>query len=197
MTNLPHIAARLFGAPLLIDKGKLAAIAAGIGGRVVPGGFSISDVAALNHTAFASGRPSQQMGIVTDRLGRRMEANGYGEADILDIVGQVATIAVEGTLVHKGAWLNSMSGDTSYQGLQTQIVRAARSPNVKGVVFEHDSFGGEGAGCFETADMVAWLSTLKPTLAILTNFSCSASYALAAACRQIVMPEGGAAGSIG
>ncbi len=195
--HLPHIAARLFDAPLMIDRGKLAAIVAGIGGRVVDGGFSLANIEAINHIAFAGGRPSQQMGIVSDKLGRKLESNGYGEGDILDMVGQVATVAIEGTLVHKGAWLGSMSGDTSYQGLQTQILRADRSPNVKAAVFEVDTFGGEGAGVFETADMLARLSAQKPTLAILTNYACSAGYLLASACRQIVMPEGGAAGSIG
>lgn len=195
--HLPHIAARLFDAPLMIDRGKLAAIVAGLGGRMVDGGFSLVGVDALNHIAFAGGRPSQQMGVVSDKLGRKLAAYGYEDSDILDMVGQVATIPVEGTLVYKGAWLGSMSGDTSYQGLQTQIARAANSPAVKGVVFEVDSFGGEAAGCFETAAMLAQLSAQKPTLAILTDFACSAGYLLASAARQIVMPEGGAAGSIG
>jgi signal peptide peptidase SppA len=193
--HLPHIAARLFDAPLMIDKGKLAAIVAGLGGRVVDGGFSLAGIGAINHIAFSAGRPSQQMGVVSDRLGRKL--SGYDDSDILDMVGQVATIPIEGTLVYKGAWLGSFSGDTSYQGLQTQIARAANSPNVKGAVFEIDSFGGEAAGCFETAAMLAQLSAQKPTLAILTDFACSAGYLLASATRQIVMPQGGAAGSVG
>lgn len=193
--HLPHIAARLFDAPLMIDRGKLAAIVAGLGGRMVDGGFSLAGVEALNHIAFASGRPSQVLGVVSDKMGRRL--SGFDDSDVLDMVGSVATIGVEGTLVYKGAWLGSFSGDTSYQGLQTQIARAANSPAVKGVVFEVDSFGGEAAGCFETADMLAQLSAQKPTLAILTDFACSAGYLLASAARQIVMPQGGAAGSIG
>lgn len=195
MIQLPHIAARLFDAPLMIDKGKLAAIVVGLGGRMIDGGFALEGIQAINHVAFAQGRPSQQMGVVSDKLGRRLA--GYDDSDVLDMIGSVATIGVEGTLVYKGAWLGSFSGDTSYQGLQTQIARAASSPNVKGVVFEVDSFGGEAAGCFETAAMLSQLSAAKPTLAILTDFACSAGYLLASACRQIVMPEGGAAGSIG
>jgi signal peptide peptidase SppA len=90
-----------------------------------------------------------------------------------------------------------MSGDTSYQGLQTQIAMARQSPRVKGVVFEIDSYGGEGAGAFETADMMAQLSAEKPTLAILTNAAASAGYLLGSAARQIVVPEDGRTGSIG
>lgn len=197
MIQLPHIAARLFDAPLMVDPRKLAAIVSAIGGRVVEGGFTLANVAAIDHVAFAGGRPSQHLGVVSGKLGRKLAANGYDENDILDMVGPVATIPVEGSLVHKGGWLGSASGDTSYQGLQTQIATAANSQNVKAAVFEFDTFGGEGAGCFETADMLAQLSAQMPTLAILTDFACSAGYLLASACRQIVMPPGGAAGSIG
>ena len=42
-------------------------------------------------------------------------------------------------------------GETSYEGLQAQVLRAMRNPTIKGVVFEVDSFGGELAGAFETA----------------------------------------------
>jgi ClpP class serine protease len=41
------------------------------------------------------------------------------------------------------------------------------------------------------------LSAQKPTLAILTDFALSAGYLMASQARQIVMPETGAAGSIG
>lgn len=194
--QLPHIAARLFDTPLMIDRGKLAAIVAALGGRIIDGGISIN-VSAIDHVAFSGGRPSQQMGVVSGRLERRLEVNGYQDGDILDIVRNVAAIPIEGSLVHKGAWLGSYSGDTSYQGIQAQIGRAMRSPNVRGVVLEVDSFGGEAAGAFETAHMISQLSAVKPTLAILTDFAASAAYLLASAARQIVMPEGGAAGSIG
>ena len=64
-------------------------------------------------------------------------------------------------------------------------------------MFEVDSFGGELAGAFETADLIARLSSEKPTLAILTDHALSAGYLLASAARQIIIPEHGRAGSIG
>jgi signal peptide peptidase SppA len=196
MIQLPHIAARLFDTPLLIDAGKLASIVSAIGGRISGADLRI-DREAIEHVAFAAGRPSEQLGVVSGRHGRRLAAAGYEDRDILDMVDGVATIPIEGSLVHKGAWLGSFSGDTSYQGLQTQIATAIRSPFVKGVVFEVDSFGGEAAGAFETAHMIAQLSAAKPTLSILTDFAASSGYLLASAARQVVMPPGGAAGSIG
>lgn len=191
--SLPRIASRIFNAPLLYDEGKAVAFLAGLGGRLVDGGVEIvGGMPAIDHVAFENGRPS--LGKVGDRLGRVLDSRGIVP---FDMVGNVAVIGVEGTLVHKGGWLGSASGETSYQGLQTQVTRAQRSEAVKGVVFEIDSFGGEAAGAFQTADMIAKLSAQKPTLAILTDNALSAGYLLAAPARQLVLPAEGRTGSIG
>lgn len=194
---MPHIASRLFGSELMIEPGKLQAFLIGLGARIVEGGMSLPGIAAINHVAFESGRPSEAMGKVGDPMGSAFEATGRGDR-LVPKVGNVGIIGIEGTLVHKGKFIGqSSSGETSYEGLQTQIARATRDPAIKGVVFEVDSFGGEVNGAFETAGMIAQLSAQKPTLAILTDFALSAGYLLASQARQIVMPETGAAGSIG
>lgn len=189
----PRIAARIFGTPLLIDARKAEAILAGIGGRLVEGGVEIDNAAgAIEHIAFQNGRPS--LGKLGDRLGR-----AYDKAGVMpfDMIGGVAVIPIEGTLVHKGAFIGQSSGETSYQGLQAQVARAAASPDVKGAVFEVDSYGGEAAGAYDAADVIAQLSAVKPTMAILTENALSGGYLLASQARQIVMPEFGRAGSIG
>lgn len=190
----PHIAARVFNTELMVDARKAEAMLAGLGGRFVDGGVSVVNPAgAVDHVAFEAGRPS--MGKLGDKLGRAFDQ--YGEAPF-DMIGSVAVIPIEGTLVHKGAFVGQSSGRTSYQGLQTQIARAARSPAVKGVAFEVDSFGGEVSGAFEAADMIAGLSAIKPTFAILTDNALSAGYLLASQARQIAAPPlTGRAGSIG
>jgi capsid assembly protease len=191
---LSHIAARLFNTPLMVDGGKAMAIAVALGGRVVGGNITFDGPLPVDHIAFENGRPSEHAG----RLGynQRLESRGLGD-DILQMVGPVAVISIEGSLVHKGGWIGSMSGETSYQGIQAQVGRAINSPSVRGVVFEVDSFGGEVAGAFDTADMIAELSSAKPTVAILTDFALSAGYLMASAARQIVLPESGCAGGIG
>lgn len=188
---MPRIAARLFNTPLMIAPDKLSAILQGLGGRIVDGGVIVIDGdGMLDGSAF--GR--DQMGRVGDRMGRSLDQRGIRP---YDVVQNVAIIPVEGTLVHKGAFIGQSSGETSYQGIQTQVMRAARDPEIRGVVFEIDSFGGEAAGAFETADMIAQLSAAKPTMAILTDFALSGGYIMAAPTRQIVLPKTGMAGSIG
>lgn len=193
---MPHIASRMFNQPLMIDAGKAAAILAGMGGRVVEGGVQFDGVMPIDHTAFAGGRVSDSLGTLGDRLGRMYEKAGEG-GRIFDRIGPVAIVPIEGTLVHKGAFLGQSSGEMSYQGLQTKIQAIRRDPSVRGVAYEVDTFGGEGAGAFDTAHMMAELSREKPTLAILNDFAFSAGYLLASTARQIVIPAMGGAGSIG
>lgn len=191
----PHIAARVFDTPLMIADTKMAGILIGIGGRIVDGGVSLDGVTSVDHVAFGQGRASDvAMGRIGDRLGRVIEAQGGRGFDMIDGVG---VIGIEGTLVHKGAYVGQSSGQTSYQGIQACVARARRDPAVRAVVFEIDSQGGEAAGAFETAEMIFALSREKPTMAILTSHANSAAYLQAAPCRQIVMPREGTAGSIG
>jgi signal peptide peptidase SppA len=189
-----HIAQRVFNTPLLYDDRKAEAFVLGLGGRISGGPVIVTNGGnAVDHTAFENGRASAgRIGNYIDRV--------YSRANQLpfDVVDNVAIIAIEGSLVHKGTFVGqSDSGDTSYEGLMAQIGMATKSPQVKGVVFEVDSFGGEVSGAYETAAMIAQLSKVKPTIAILTDFAYSAAYLLASQTRQIIAPEFGGAGSIG
>lgn len=186
----PRIALRLFNTPLLAHPGKAAAIMAGIGGRVTGRNLVVDGADPIQHVA--STDLVRSMGTLSGRIDRKAGAN-----PLYDMVGSIAVIPVEGTLVHKGAWVDSNSGETSYQGIQAQVKRASRDPSVRAVCLEVDSYGGEVAGAFETARMIAELSAQKPTLAILTDAACSAAYLLASAARQIIVPDTGICGSIG
>lgn len=190
--SFERICSVLFEQPHLYHPRKAETVVRMMGPRLT--GFPITVVngeGTVEHAAFANGRPSA--GIIGDQLGRAYDKAGYKP---FDMVEGVAVIPIEGTLVQKGGWIGSSSGETSYQGLQTQIARA-HHPDVKGVVFEVDSFGGMVNGGFETAAAMRALSKAKPTIAILTDYAYSAGYLLASQARQIVMPEFGGTGSIG
>lgn len=188
-----EIAGRVFNTPLLMHEGKAQAALMAVGGRIVDGGVTFAGpVDPISHVAFENGRPS--LGKIGDRLGRAYDSVGQMPFDVVD---GVAVIPIEGTLVHKGAFVGMSSGRTSYQGIQTQVIRAGRSESVRGIVFEVDSFGGEASGAFDTAELIAELSKAKPTMAVLTDYALSGGYLLAARARQVVMPQDGKAGSIG
>lgn len=188
-----QIAQRLFDTPLMYDARKAEAFLHGLGSRIAGDTIVITNAeGAVDHVAGANGRP------LAGKIGGRIE-RAYSRANMLpfDMVDNVAIIPVEGSLVHKGAWLGNSSGETSYQGLQTQVAVARKSNQVRGVVFEYDSYGGEVNGGFETARDIALLSKEKPTISILTDWAYSAGYLLASQSRQIVMPRYGGTGSIG
>lgn len=181
---MPHLAERMFGAPLMIDDRKGAIIARAFGPRVL-------------------GRPVEvdgdYMGVIGAPLRDKVDGwtgeKIYRGPTMLD--NGVALIAVEGTLVNKGSFIGKSSGLTSYEGVGVQVEDCASSDAVRGVIVEVDSFGGEVDGAFACAEELFALSEAKPTIAILTDHACSAGYLLASACRSIVIPSTGYAGSIG
>jgi ClpP class serine protease len=188
MPSLVRIAGRAFNAPLLLHAGKAADIAAAIGPRVLGGAVTVDGAAGIDHVAGVE----PAMGELGDPL-----AQWVGDHEAFYRVGSVAKISIEGTLVHKGAFIGSYSGDTSYEGLHRQVNAAMRDPQVRGVVLEVDSCGGEVSGAFDCAEAIFELSAAKPTVAILTDVAYSAGYLLASAARQIILPASGGAGSIG
>lgn len=181
---MPEIAARLFDTPLMLHEAKANIIARSFGPRVLGQDIVLAD--------------TPEMGVLSQNM--RELRNGWTGEKIYagpKMVGNVAVIEVEGSLVNKGAWVGKTSGMTSYEGLNIQIADCLARDDIKAAVFEFDSFGGEVDGCFACAEELYALSQEKPTIAILTDHACSAAYLLAAACRQIVIPTTGYTGSIG
>lgn len=188
-----HIAQRVFNTPLLYDAGKAESFLEGLGGRIAGDTVIVTNPEGMvDHVAGSDGRP------LAGKVGNRIE-RAYQRHNLLpfDMIDGVAVIPIEGSLVHKGGWVGASSGVTSYQGLQAQIAMARKYPQVKGVAFEIDSYGGEVNGGFETAAAMAALSREKPTIAILTDHAYSAGLLLASQARSLIVPRFGGTGSIG
>jgi len=168
----------------MLHEAKANIIARSFGPRVLGQDIAMAD--------------TPEMGVLSQNM-RELRDGWTGEKIYAGpkMVGNVAVIEVEGSLVNKGSWVGKTSGMTSYEGLNIQIADCLARDDIKAVVFEIDSFGGEVDGCFACAEELFALSQEKPTIAILTDHACSAAYLLAAACRQIVIPATGYTGSIG
>ncbi len=107
----------------------------------------------------------------------------------------VAFIPVRGSLVNRS--MASYSFLTGYKSIVARIEAAVADQDVKGIVLDVDSFGGEAAGCFECAAVVAKARESKPILAMVDSNAYSAGYAIASAASKIVVIPSGGAGSIG
>lgn len=105
----------------------------------------------------------------------------------------VAVIPVHGILINR---FNYCWGYvTGYDFIRKQMNLAAADPDVNLIVFDHDSPGGEAAGCDELAREIAALE--KPTMALVNSLSASGGFWLAAPCRRVVCAPSGSVGSIG
>lgn len=167
MTLLPHVAARLFGAPLLIHRPKLDVILAVLGPRV-----GVTDLAApVGYTP-------------PERSASRANA-------------KVAVVPIHGTLVRRTIGLEAESGLTSYAAIAGQIEAALDSPEVAAILLDVDSPGGESGGVFDLADRIRAAAHVKPVWAVANDMAFSAAYALASAATRVFVSRTGGVGSIG
>jgi signal peptide peptidase SppA len=164
---LPHLAARLFGTPLLIHQPKLEVILSVLGPRVgLPDGVGQGGYA----------RP---------------------ERSIAESPSGIAVIPIHGSLVRRTVGLEADSGLTSYQGVQQMLEMARDDPSVDAILLDIDSPGGESSGVFDLADKIQAVGLIKPVWAVANDMAFSAAYALASAAQKVYVSRTGGVGSIG
>lgn len=107
----------------------------------------------------------------------------------------IAIIPVSGTLINRfGACWGFVTG---YNFIRSQLNAALVDDDVKGIVFDLNSYGGEVAGCFELADDIYAARAQKPILGVIDSNCYSACYAIGSACSKLVSTPSGGSGSIG
>jgi ClpP class serine protease len=166
--DFPHLAARLFGTPLLIDERKLDAI--------VP--------AFMRRLNGEDDAPGDGGGDYREP-GEPRYANG------------VAVIPVIGSLVRRKSMMDAWSGLTSYSDIATCLRCALDDPRVRAILLQVDSFGGEASGCFELCDELYAARGRKPIWAVGDVDALSAGYAILAQADRVLVAPSGSAGSIG
>lgn len=107
----------------------------------------------------------------------------------------IAIIPISGTLINRFGY--SYSSVTGYNFIRSQVAAAGMDTDVKGIVYDVNSYGGEAAGCFECAADMQVLANGKPTLAVIDSNCYSAAMALASSADRIVSTPSGGAGSVG
>ena len=165
----PLLAARVYNAPLMIHPEKAAVIEAVL--RSHAGGKPVIEAAQYAESA---------------------ERKPYRVT-----VGGTAVIPVMGTLVNRGGWLDAMSGITSYQRIATQLDQALADRDVRSILLEIDSPGGEAHGVFDLSNKLMAARAQKPLWAMADGDAFSAAYAIASAAEKVYIARTGMAGSIG
>lgn len=181
-TRFANLAQRVFNAPLAITPAKAEMIVAALAQRL-----NITQLVRTNGTVVAlDGDEDFTVGVEEKESPR-----GY------QTVGGAALIPIQGTLVQKLGTLRPYSGMTGYDGTRLNLQMALNDKDVKGIVFDIDSPGGECAGCFDLADAIYSVRGKKPMWAILSENAMSAAYALASSADRVIVPRSGNTGSIG
>lgn len=107
----------------------------------------------------------------------------------------VAIIPVHGSLINRfGGYYGYVTG---YNFIRSQFSAALMDDDVKYIVFDVNSFGGEAAGCFELAAEIAEARGTKPIIAVVDSNCYSAAYALASAADKIIAIPSAGVGSVG
>lgn len=111
----------------------------------------------------------------------------------------MAILPVSGSLVHKSGHLNPYSGMTGYDGIIARAANAFADPEVKGVLMDKDTPGGEVSGCFDTSRTIRQMADRagKPLWSLCHDMHCSAGMALASAAHRRLITQTGMAGSVG
>jgi len=170
MTNLTHIASRVFNTPLMIDSKKLAAILAVLAPRL------------------GVDPPAVEAALLAEQRSRKP----YAVTD-----AGVAIIEVAGSLVNRASGMDAQSGLTSYEQLGSEILDAATDPFVKGILLRFDSYGGEANGAWDVASLIEEAARIKPVWASVDDWALSAGYLLASATDRIWVTRTGGVGSVG
>ncbi|WP_345815280.1 S49 family peptidase [Paraburkholderia sp. PREW-6R] len=112
-----------------------------------------------------------------------------------DVQNGIAIIPVDGTLVHKNASLDPVSGMQGYDGIEAKLAGAMADPDVRGIMLDINSPGGEVSGVNDLAAKIA--SSAKPVWAHANELAASAAYWLASAADRVIVTETAEVGSIG
>lgn len=183
--NLSHIIAAAFNEPLLLEPAYARVFFCALGREMGAASLSV---------------PQQQ--VQFDAPGMLAEtdeymAGGKRPARVYRVVNGIAVLPVTGPLVHRLGGMRPFSGMTGYDGIVACLQQAMADSQVRGVLLDIDSPGGQAAGAFDCADMIYRLRQQKPVWALCNDTACSAAMLLASACSRRLVTQTSRIGSIG
>lgn len=188
--SYPFLASRIFNTPLLIHPGKLDAIIAGLGGRLL--GQPVAD---FPHAALPEGWGQQMASeMFSTRNGEVVKVGPWARYQAID---GVAVIGVSGATVHRTRMDANSTTLLGYNDITSAVEHAMGNPDVHALLRVYDTPGGEVQGAFEHAQRLAELAGKKPMYAIADGMAASAGYLGGSVADQLAVSPTGYVGSIG
>lgn len=179
--ELAHLADKVFNRPVMLDHRHMPVVLGALSDKLHIKHLTLGniklDAEALKNEAAAFSAPNRE------------QDKPY------QVIDGVARISLIGKLVHRFGYLKPMSGMTGYVGIRKQLDIAIADSDVKGILLDINSPGGEVSGCFDLSDFIA--SIEKPVWGVANEQATSAAYAVLSACDKVIAPETASIGSIG
>ncbi|WP_425641415.1 S49 family peptidase [Marinomonas gallaica] len=185
--NLKHIASRALDKPLLLDPGYARTFFSALCPRL---GMGITQMVDADGEVMTG----EKMHIeASSFMSSRDRQRPY------QVIDGVAVVPVSGTLVHKFDHVKPYSGMTGYNGIIARVQAAISDPEVKGILMDMDTPGGEVAGCFDAAQTIRSFAQEggKPLWALADDMACSAGMAIASAADRRLITQSAVMGSVG
>lgn len=191
MTGYPHIAERLFGHAHAIEPTALRAIIEGpVGRRVLAGEHIEFGKQGKKAAKIRRGRASAM--VEAEEVRGRDGMSEYARTD-----DGVAIISVAGALSKRFDWLAAVCGFATYEALGASLQAALADFQVKAILFDVDSPGGQVDGMLDLADQILAARSKMPVWAVANSVAASAAYALGGSAEKLYLPRLGQVGSIG
>jgi signal peptide peptidase SppA len=159
--------------------------------RIAGEPWAITEMA-LHTILEIAARENESPQAVAAKLGRNLQ-NTYSVTER----DGVAIIPVTGPLFRYANLFTMISGASSYELIARDFTAALENPQIKGIILDIDSPGGEVNGVSELSNMVFAARGKKPVVAYASGDAASGAYWIASAADEIVVSETSALGSIG
>ena len=188
-----HIRSRIYGVPLLVNSEKAKVLEEVFRAHLVSDKTELMEDDREEDPHSKAEREQQRRVIAYTGIGLQARP----DKPYAITKGGTAIVPLIGTLVQRGSWMDAQSGLTSYDVGASLLERALADSDVRAVMLEIDSPGGEGSGLVEFAGRVYAARQRKPVWAMANEIAYSAAYWIGASAERLYVPITGGVGSIG
>lgn len=140
-----------------------------------------------------------QRGVEQTEIAMQQCASNYGiesgNGKPFLFAGGVAVIPVWGALLHRDRWCDSWA--TGYDYISSKLAAALGDPDVKGIWWDINSYGGHVAGNFELCELIYEARAKKPMAGLIDTRCFSGGYSIGSSIGKLYSTPSGEAGSIG
>ena len=197
MRNLHHLAARLYNAPLLVHPGVADTFGAALGAMLL-GEQQTVVVVGADQALAGEGTAAEQHRRVDAFAGNVPQGSRFADKPYHLTEHGVAVLPVYGPLVQRAGQISAdCTPMASYQRLRATYDRMQADGDVRGILLEFDTPGGEAAGMFALSQHMLASRGSKPVWGHANEGTYSAGFGLAAAADRLLAPQSGSVGSIG